>query len=192
MANRPITKFFAMLWLKYLRNFWSMIRWNGKRKEVSREMISVNDGNLKSTLKDVYSHYQWAMDDVSQLFDSMRPAPYLYNQYLEAKLNDKVVEDDCDGYHTIIYHMLKNNGYRVALITLVTDPISQSHTMVAIKDIIDDGTVSYRVVNYTAITGPYITLEKFVEQYKHDVICWSVDKYDYDGRRFRNISVTEF
>ena len=57
MANRPITKFFAMLWLKYLRNFWSMIRWNGKRKEVSREMISVNDGNLKSTLKDVYSHY---------------------------------------------------------------------------------------------------------------------------------------
>ena len=185
-------KFLSMIWLKCLRNFWSSIRWIKERKEVSKDVIKVNDNNLVSTLRDVYSHFKWTMDDWTQLFDSMQPASYLYNQYLECKEDSSKVLDDCDGYHTIIYHILKNNGYDVALITVATKPITQSHTMVVIRDINENGGVSYRVVNYMLVKGPYKTIEEFVDNYNYEVIYWCLDKYNYETNKFYGIDREDF
>lgn len=185
--------FFIELWIKYIRNFWSLIRWNGKRKIDSEEVIEVNDNNLKTTLADIYSHYTWTMDDISQLGDSLRPAPYLYNWYLTAKASttNEKVKDDCDGYHTIVYHILKNNGYNVALITVATKPITKSHTMTVIKDTNDDGTVSYRVIDYKNIKS-YASLEEFVVNYTYTVRVWSLDVYNYEARRFKHLDESNF
>lgn len=188
-----MVNFFITLWMKYLRNFWSMIRWNGKRKIDSEPVFEVTDDNLQSTLKDVYSHYVWTMDDISQLLDSICPPPYLYNWYLDIKNSDSSdkVKGDCDDYHALIYHLLINNGYDAALITFATKPITKSHTMTVIKDTAEDGTVSYRVIDYTSIKT-YASLEEFAESYKYPVRVWTLDMYDYRTRRFRNLDPSEF
>lgn len=185
MLNAIIV-FFESLWCKHLKHFWSKIRWCRKRKEKSREVVTVDDAGLYPLLKDIYAHFEWTMDDWTELFDSFTPAPYLYNLYDEAKKNENVVLDDCDGYHTIIYHILKNNGYNVALITCVTKPITKSHTMCLIKD--DNGT--YRVINYTRVYR-YPSIEKFIENYSTPVRFWCLDRYDYDKNVFYSIEPEE-
>ena len=189
MLNAIIV-FFEMLWCKHLKHFWSKLRWWKQRKEVSKEVIHVDDTNLKAMAQDVYRNYKWTMDDWTEFFDSMRPAPSLYNEYLAAKETpeaDKVL-DDCDGFHTIIYHILKNNGYNVALITVVTNPITKSHTMCLIKD----GPKSFRVVNYTTIKGPYATIQEFIDDYSTPARCWCLDGYNYEKKKFYNIDEKRF
>ena len=131
-------KFLAMVWLECLRNFWSNLRWCAHRKDTTKEIPTVNADNLNSTLREVYNNFEWTMDDWTQLFDSMRPAPYVYNLYFGAENTKTDFKDDCDGFHTVIYHILKNNGYDVALITVATKPIKNSHTMCAIKEKIEE------------------------------------------------------
>lgn len=188
-----MVNFFITLWMKYLRNFWSMIRWCGKRKIDSEPVFEVTDSNLKATLRDVYSHYTWTADDLSQLGDSICPPPYLYNWYLDIKNSESSdkVKGDCDDYHALIYHILKNNGYEVALISLATKPITQSHTMTVIKDTAEDGSVSYRVIDYTSVKT-YASLEEFIGSYKLPVRVWTLDIYDYEARRFRNLVPNKF
>ena len=187
-------RIFGAFWTKCLRNFWSMIRWCKLRKEVSEPVVKVDESNLKSTINDVYAHFKWTMDDWTQLFDSMKPAPHLYNEYLTMKETpeDDRVLGDCDDFHTIVYHILKNNGYDVALITVVTDPIKESHTMCVIKDTGKDGKVSYRVVDYTRVKGPFESIEEFIDGYYPTVCYWCLDRYDYEKNRFRGISKKDF
>ncbi len=184
-------KLLAMIGLKLLRNIWSMIRWHKLRKVESDKMIPVDEFSLKSALTDVYAHFKWTMDDWTQLFDSMKPAPYLYNEYLKSRVGDKVL-DDCDGYHTIVYHILKNNGFDVALLTVATDPIKESHTMCVIKDVDVVGEKSYRVIDYTSVSKSYSSIDEFISQYQPTVIYWCLDKYDYDKRRFVGVDKDEF
>lgn len=185
-------KLFAMIWLNLLRNSWSNLRWCKQRKEVSRDIVTVNDNNLRSVLSNINSHFDWTMDDWTQLFDSVCPAPYIYNRYLEAKENNTDFTGDCDDYHTVVYHILKNNGYDVALITLVTKPFTQSHTMCAIRDVDKNGRVSYRVVDYSQVKGPYSTLDSFVEDYSLPVRYWHLDRYNYEKNKFESVDKKEF
>ena len=188
-------KFLAMVWLECLRNFWSNLRWCTHRKDTTKEIPTVNADNLNSTLREVYNNFEWTMDDWTQLFDSMRPAPYVYNLYFGAENTKTDFKDDCDGFHTVIYHILKNNGYDVALITVATKPIKNSHTMCAIKEKIEENGVEktvYRIVDYTSLRGPYTSLQDFVDDYRYPVRYWKLDQWDYNKKKFRKVSKKEF
>lgn len=188
-------KFLAMIWLEGVRNFWSNLRWCRHRKDESEAIPEVNADNLNSVLREVYNNFEWTMDDWTQLFDSVCPAPYIYNQYVEAEKNNTVFHGDCDDYHTVIYHILKNSGYDVALIAVATKPIQQSHTMCAIKEKIEENGVEktvYRVIDYTTIRGPYTSLQDFVDDYHYPVRYWSLDQWDYNKKKFRGVSKKEF
>ena len=185
-----VIKFFEWLWLKGIKNWWSKLRWWKQAKVESEPVpeIKKDESNLLEEIKKVNDGFKWEMDGVKDLFDTYMPATYAYNEtYKATHEGTEKLEGDCDDIHGAIYHLLNENGYDVALITLVTIPITKSHTMTAIRDVDSNGNVTYRVVNYRLVKGPYTKLEDFVDTYTHPVRYWQLNKFDYEKGRYVNI-----
>ena len=99
---------------------------------------------------------------------------------------------NCDDFHGVILHILNQNNFDAAAITLATIPITESHTMTAFKRINDNGSVEYYVVNYTRLLGPYYSLQDFVDDYGTPVRYWCLQKYNYDKGMYYNIDKEDF
>lgn len=192
-ANSILDKiigFVAMVWLRYIKPSWSHFRWRdrlaGDTLPVPKNIITRAD--IQSFLNECYPVFEWTMDGITQLTDSYRPLPYLYNEYYDAKKagGGNKFKDDCDGYHTVVWHVLNYNSIECALITLVTKPFTKSHTMCAYK-VKESGAAKYYVVDYNSIKGPYKDLESFVDFYRLPVRYWQLDKYDYEKQMFVKI-----
>lgn len=182
-------RFFSKLWCDYLRPFWSKIRWCGKRKIAGKEVTEKVTNTLTSVrnmCNEVYRRFEWTMDGFTQLFDSLRPCEYLYNWYQEANYDDPI-KDDCDGYHSIIYHILQANGFDCCIITIITSPITKSHAMTLYKYNGDTYLVNYTSVKkYTNCTvqdivNDYNKGNGFKKEY-----YWNTQRYDYKKKAFYN------
>lgn len=182
-------KFFEWLWLRGIKNWWSKLRWYKASKEPSKEVMRTTDVTLQENCRYLYQGFNWEMDGIDDLFDTYMPAPYAYNRCIEALTVEGAskLQGDCDDYHGAVLNMLDHNGYDASLITLATIPITQSHTMTAYRKVDDNGIVSYYVVNYTAIKGPYKNLSEFVADYGTPVRYWCLQKYNYKKGRYYNI-----
>ena len=182
-----IIGFIAKIWLSYIKPYWSRFRWRdrlaGDTLPVPKNIITRAD--IQSFLNECYPVFEWTMDGITQLTDSYRPLPYLYNEYYDAKKAGGAAKfkDDCDGYHTVVWHVLNANSIECALITLVTKPFTKSHTMCAYKAT-EGGRTVYYVIDYNWIRGVYTSLEDFVNAYKLPVRYWQLDKYDYEKQMF--------
>ena len=186
-------KFFEWLWFRCIKNWWSKLRWYKYCKASSEPVPKVNnDSDIKDNLRWIYSSFNWQMDGIKDAFDTYYPPQHAFNLAYEANIDNVTWDGDCDDYHGAIYHLLHENGYDVALITLATIPITKSHTMTAIRFTEEDGTVSYKVVNYTHIIGPYKSLQEFVDNYGTPVRYWCLQKYNYDKGTYYNIDINEF
>ena len=184
------------VFLDYWKPFWSSVRWCGKRKEEAVSLLDTvrNETELRSMLSNVNNHFHWTMDGITQLFDSYQPVEYLYNKYVECKTRDEKVEGDCDDAHSIIYHILKENGYDCVLFTIATRPISQSHTMVIYKEV-----GCYNLVNYRAVTHypKGTTIQDIVDDYNKSrgykkEWYWNMHRYDYDKNKFYVVNKEDF
>lgn len=101
---------------------------------------------------------------------------------------------NCDGCHSVVYHILKNNGYDCVLFTIATRPITQAHTMVIYKE---NG--CYTLVNYRAVTHypQGTTIQDIVDDYnkKHNLKkewYWNMHRYDYDKNKFYTVDRKDF
>ena len=182
-----IVIWFSKFWLNHFKPWWSRLRWYKHLEDESCAIPKVTRRTMESALKDIYAHYKWKADGFSELTDSYRPIPYIYNMYVQAAESSTIFEDDCDGFHSVVYHMFEHNGYSCALLTMVTKPFKNSHTVCAfrIKD-------AYYVVNYQKISGPYTSLQDFVDAYKDPVRYWNLQKYDYEKHKFYTVAELEF
>ena len=127
------------------------------------------------------------MDGVDELFDTYMPVEHMYNQYRDSKANNTLFLGDCDDYASVAYHILHENGYNVASITIATNPASDSHTMVIYRDT-DDCLV---LVNYSVlrkydkdktvqdVVDDYNRIYKYKPEY-----YWTLHKYDYDKHEY--------
>lgn len=190
-----IIAFVARIWLRYLKPSWSHFRWRdrlaGDTLPVPKNIITRAD--IQSFLNECYPVFDWTMDDITQLTDSFKPLPYIYNEYYDAKKagGSTKFKDDCDGFHSVVYHVLNANSIECALITLVTKPFTKSHTMCAYKAT-EGGRTVYYVIDYNWIRGVYTSLEDFVNAYKLPVCYWQLDKYDYGNRKFYYVAKENF
>lgn len=190
-----IVGFVAMVWLRYIKPSWSHFRWRdrlaGDTLPVPKNIITRAD--IQSFLNECYPVFEWTMDGITELTDSYRPLPYLYNEYYDAKKagSGNKFKDDCDGYHSVVWHVLNYNSIECALITLVTKPFTKSHTMCAYKAT-EGGRTVYYVIDYNRIRGVYTSLEDFVNAYKLPVCYWQLDKYDYGNRKFYYVAKENF
>lgn len=192
MLNKIIV-FFEKLWLRGIKNWWSKLRWYSKSKEESYDVpLVTTDEEILEVAKDVYAYFTWKMDGIREWFDTYLPIPYAYNLYIDAKQSNEKYIDDCDGFHGVILHILNQNNFDAAAITLATIPVTESHTMTAFKRINENGSVEYYVVNYTRLLGPYYSLQDFVDDYGTPVRYWCLQKYDYDKGMYYNIDKEDF
>ena len=109
--------------------------------------------------------------------------PETHNFLLDAG----VFVHNCDDYHSVAYHILHENGYNVASITIATNPASDSHTMVIYRD--TDGCLV--LVNYSVlrkydkdktvqdVIDDYNRIYKYKPEY-----YWTLHKYDYDKHEY--------
>lgn len=187
--------FFMNIWLCGLRQKWSRWRWRKVLDNDSLPVPKIDEQNLHSLLNDAYTHFDWTMDGLTHLFDSIQPPVYAYNSYKEAAEVGGMFRGDCDDYHAAIYHVLQASGYDVALITVITAPASKSHTMCAIKTIDEGGNSIYRIADYYSIYGAYASIEAFAAAYEttnRRVRLWVLDKYDYESKSYRHVDKADF
>lgn len=184
-----IIGFIAKIWLSYIKPYWSRFHW---RKYLGGESAAVP--TVKATRTDIgkflsecYSHFDWTMDGIDELTDSFCPLPYLYNKYVSQKEAGKKLQDDCDGFHSVVWHVLNANNIECALITVVVKPFWDSHTMCLYRGE-KDGKKVYFVANYSIIYKAFNTIEEFIAYYenlkKTKIRYWQLDKYDYEKQMF--------
>lgn len=130
---RTLIKF----WLKF-RLFWSKWRWRKAVTEYPLAERHIFHGMTPEELyvfilnltNELHAKFKYTYDDITQLADSMKPPAQCYKEFIE---NGKL-EDDCDGYHALLYHILTENRIECALATAVpTNKIIDGHTFLAFR-----------------------------------------------------------
>ena len=133
--------------------FWSNIRWcratknfplreEDTDKELANSSVDEFYEKLPNLINNIYKTFTWTEDGPDQLWDSIRPPAQCYEDAVNGALND-----DCDGYHSAIYWLLKNNGIESYLISVANRNGKSAHCVYLGKD--TDG--HFFVVNYQAI-----------------------------------------
>ena len=116
------------IWVVWLKPLWNGLRFRKSIKEyvpLSGEINTI--GDLQDRVVELYKNFKYKYDDISMLFDAIDTPPQCLF-YLE----NNTLQDDCDGYHAAIYHLIihrMKNASNIKLITVVTKPFTKSHTM---------------------------------------------------------------
>ena len=184
-------KFLCKIYCDYIRPLWSRIRWAKENRGNSSPIERVHSIlDIKQLVKTLNKSFCYTMDDISEAFDSLKPPSMVYQSYVDGKF-----KDDCDGFHTCVYHILANSKVECWLLTLITKDIMTSHTVLLFefenKWYIDD---------YDYVHGGLDSVEEMVETYKNifvknyrtkPVIYINFLKYDYVKGTFYNVKESE-
>lgn len=157
---------------------WSNFRWRKalKQCEVKSEDIVDNLVKIKVLVKKLYSKFKWVADDLRDLGDSITPPAQNYSDYLNGLL-----EDDCDGFHSLVYHCLQASGVRSYLMSVVTDDMSHCVLVFNYKN-------KWYVNDYNKVYEGYATLKEAVEAYNISYL----DCYCKDGSEVLYNAFIEF
>lgn len=165
--------------------FWSNIRF----KKAIRKNIALldEDKQIKSIIDitkivdNVYKKFKWTSDGIDQLFDAITPPPQNYQHYV-----DGLLKDDCDGFHSSVYHILHNNNLLCCLLT--TNAINGGHCVLLFKF-----ENKWYINDYKRIYGGNIDIEKTIKDYNEiyqklykskKVLYNGLVRYDYEKGKF--------
>ena len=183
-----ISKLHDRVWLP----LWSNIRWQGspeKDQELSAQDHVTDLASLYTVMRNLYAHFTWTADGGDQLLDAIIPPPQGYQQYLNGLL-----QDDCDGFHSTLYHMVAKSGWTCALLTV--QAIGGGHCVLLCN--IEN---KWRVCDYTCVYPEFATANEAVSHYnsvfpvmyftKSEVFCNSFLQYDYHTGKLHSISLED-
>lgn len=187
---KAIYRFFSWLAVTKWWPFWSNIRF----KNTVRSNIPVLAADRVSTLSDiqqlankVWDVFSYKKDGFNQLWDAITPPPQNY-LYYQAGL----VQDDCDGFHSTMYHCLINSGIQCYLLS--ANSLSGGHCLLVFC--LNE---HWHILDYTKIYGSWLILDNAVAHYnivykekyscKHDVWYNALISYDYTTRRFIGLPI---
>lgn len=169
---------------RYFRTWWSNHRWrNVVRHDTScsEKIQSIEDISLMSNY--VFHKFKWVADGADQLFDSTPPPPYAYLIY--NSLGN--YSDDCDGYHSLMYHMLSCNDIECYLLYVIA--LCAGHCVLLFK--LNE---TWHILDYNRIECSGKTTKEVIEEYnkiyvkkyniKREVFYNSLIKYDYKAGEF--------
>jgi len=173
-------------------SIWCM--WSNYRfRNTERFSKELQDDDKVSTYKDIqeliirlYSCFIWTADDITQLGDAITPPPQNYKTYLT-----KPLKDDCDGFHSLVYHCLYNSGIECYLLT--ANEIGGGHCVLTFN--LND---LWYVIDYNKIYGGFHDLKSTVYDYnKHytqvykckEPIYNGFVKYNYDSGKFVRVDL---
>lgn len=178
-------KYFGPLFT-YLWCLWSNIRFKNverfdtKLLEIDR-VASLND--IKTLVKRLYSCFIWTADGIDQLGDAVTPPPQNYKTYMNRPL-----KDDCDGFHSLVYHCLYNSGIECYLLAVNPAKMGQGHCVLVFK--LND---RWYVNDYSKVYNGFTNLKDAIKNYNESypiryntekVVYNGLIKYSYDSGKF--------
>lgn len=140
---------------------WSNFRWrNSTRHNIGIEPEDkVNNlHDLDNLLSKLLKKFTWTKDGPDQLYDSITPPPRNYERYQEGLL-----EDDCDGFHSLVYHCLYNSNIECYLMS--TCAVKSGHCVLVLR--FED---KWHVVDYGTIYGGFYSLKQAIENYNESYV----------------------
>lgn len=165
-----ITTFANQIWWP----FWSNYRWRNSTRHnigIKPEDKVENLRDIEKLLKKLYKNFKWTQDGMDQLYDSITPPPRTYEKYCEGLL-----EDDCDGFHALVYHCLHNSNIECYLMSVCA--VKSAHCVLVFYF---DG--MWRVIDYTSIYPAFGKLESAIADYNESfrVIYRAKSEVFFDG-----------
>ena len=164
----------SQIWVREMRYRWSSLRHRNSPKSIDDHLYETIKGYIPSTVEDisgvskeVHNRFVYTNDGVDRLYDSIdTPASCLGRAFINPPLRD-----DCDGFHSALYGLV-NYNFRCSLLTVVTEDIKSSHTMLFI---LDDGVDRFFYVDYTYVSGMFTIAKDLMD--------------DIKDRRYRSVGV---
>lgn len=147
--------------------------------------------DLKALVKRLYDGFIWTADDITQLGDAITPPPQNYAIHL-----DRPLRDDCDGFHSLVYHCLYNSGIDCYLLTVTPKKINDGHCVLLFYL---DG--EWHVNDYTKVYQGFKTPEEAIKDYnkiyleKYDctgpIIYNGLVEYNYASGKFSRVTIKD-
>lgn len=172
--------------------FWSNRRWRKAVKEdieIEEEDRVWDYESLKKVANQIYKKFRYTHDGVDQLFDSIVPPPQNYINY-----RHDLVYDDCDGFHSTLYHCLHRSNIECYLLT--ANAIGAGHCILLYKL-----NAKWGVVDYTSVKPMEDTPEVAIKEYnktfpsrygaKSEVLYNGLVEFDYKEKKFRYKEIEE-
>lgn len=163
------------IWVVRLKPIWNNFRFRKSIKEyipLSNELNTI--GDLQERVGELYKSFTYKYDDISMLFDAIDTPPQCLF-YLE----NSTLKDDCDGYHAAIYHLVTHrveNASNIKLITVVTKPFTNSHTMCVFD--LNDKTFLADYQKVIEIQGYSDALDHMKQAYSTKPIYYHLNTWD--------------
>jgi hypothetical protein len=94
-------------------------------KPIKHQPIKLEANEIESKLDAIIKNFIYTADGAKELADAIVPPDYALYQLQNNKLFD-----DCDGFHAAAYELIRNAGYKTALVTSLNDNVMSNHVMV--------------------------------------------------------------
>ena len=153
---------------------WSNYRWRNSTRhnigiEHDDEVKNLQD--LEKLLEKFLEKFKWTKDGMDQLYDSITPPPRNYERYREGLL-----DDDCDGFHSLVYHCLYNSGIECYLMSVCA--VKSGHCVLVLRF-----NEKWYVVDYGTIYGGYDDLNEAISCYNeaYHIIYHTKTEVFFDG-----------
>ena len=182
-----IAKWISSVWW----TVWSTLRWRHAIRHnigIAKEDRIDKFSDIGELLKRLMKHFDYTEDGFDQLWDSITPPPQVYQFYL-----DGVVKDDCDGFHSLVYHVLYNNSITCYLLSAVAYDGGHCILLFKYNDL-------WHVIDYTRIYEGHKTAEEAINayneiyptKYKTKPVAFNhLVGYDYEKGKFTWFTLNE-
>ena len=135
----------------------------------------------KALVKVLYKGFKWTADDIKDLGDSITPPAQCYKDF-----SDGLLEDDCDGFHSLVYHCLAKSGMRCYLLSAIR--VAGSHCVLVFEN-----KGKWYVNDYSKVYDGYESLKEAVEAYNKvygktsEVLYNGFIEFNYQTGKFRSV-----
>ena len=135
---------------------WSNFRWRKALRqacETLSEDKAITTNEVKDLAAKLMTRFVWTRDSWDQLFDSILPPPQAYKTYLHGKLTD-----DCDGFHSLLYHCLKQSGRECYLMTV--NALGAGHCIILLHN-----SGAWHIIDYKHVYDGCDTAQEAAQKY---------------------------
>lgn len=179
---KQIKIFISFVWNKYLRYIYSKLLFvnDVNDYDICENIQSLSDiNNIVNNINNIFIYKKDFIDEIHT------PAQ-CYKNY-----HDNNFYDDCDGFHSAVYHILSKNNIEQWLITQVFTNM-QGHTFLLFKYIGLYGIIDYKNIKFGIVSQKYIN--NILKYYKYDdgeYMYHYIWKWDYEKKKYVNCKESE-
>lgn len=181
MQLRNIKIFLQNIWNKYLRYLHSNIIYKNDIKDyvVYENISSVED--IKNIQLSLFKKFSYRKDFI----DEIHTPAQCYKNYVYNNFND-----DCDGFHAVLHHILSKNNIKSWLVTQIPNSMI-GHTYVLFKVNCVYSIIDYKDLVYLTQNKSDLTMK--IKQYKYnsDYLAHYIWKWDYEKKKYVNCKESE-